>query len=142
MIFLSSLFRNTTVQFTLLPLLKKIAYYNQQTESIKFIELPYPINKISSLDITNHGLLTIATDNGVILFNPENKTSQLIDIRTPMQSSNEAISIYEDKEGELWIFPTTPGVIRFNPATGEKQYLFTPEKRGRELWQREQKHHI
>ena len=107
---------------------EKIAYYNQQTESIKFIELPYPINKISSLDITNHGLLTIATDNGVILFNPGNKTSQLIDIRTPMQSSNEAISIYEDKEGELWIFPTTPGVIRFNPSTGEKQYLFTPEK--------------
>lgn len=84
---------------------EKIAYYNQQTESIKFIEFPYPINKISSLDITNHGLLTISTDNGVILFNPENKTSQLIDIRTPMQSSNEAISIYEDKEGELWIFP-------------------------------------
>lgn len=107
---------------------EKIAYYNQQTESIKFIEFPYPINKISSLDITNHGLLTISTDNGVILFNPENKTSQLIDIRTPMQSSNEAISIYEDKEGELWIFPTTPGVIRFNPATGEKQYLFTPPK--------------
>ena len=51
-----------------------------------------------------------------------------MDIRTPMQPSNEAISIYEDKEGELWIFPTTPGVIRFNPATGEKQYLFTPEK--------------
>ena len=94
----------------------KVAYYSPQTESVKFIELPCPISKISSLDITSNGLLAITTNNGIILFNPDTNTSRSIDIRTPIQPSNEVISIYEDREGELWIFPTTPGVIRYNPV--------------------------
>ena len=107
---------------------ERLAYYNPQTESIRFIDMPYAINKINSLDIVNGRLLSITTDNGIILYNPEDNTSRIVDIRTDTQPSNEAVSIYEDRTGDIWIFPNAPGVIRYNPGSGEKQHLYTPEK--------------
>lgn len=115
-------------KFYLASASERLAYYNPQTESVKFINIPYTFDRINSLDVMNDGLLSIATDNGVILYNPEDGTSRLINIRTGAQSANEAVSIYEDQTGDMWIFPTTPGVIRYNPKNGEKQHLYTPEK--------------
>lgn len=107
---------------------EKLACYNPQTESLKFIEIPFIINKINSLDILSNGLLAIATDNGVVLYDATNNTSSIVDIRNGIQSSNEAISIYEDKQGDIWIFSTNPGITRYSPASKETQYLYTPEK--------------
>lgn len=107
----------------------KLACYDPQTESVKFIEMPYPIGRINALISISGGELALATDNGVVLYHPESGTSSLMDIRSQTQPSQEAVSIYEDKLGEIWVFSTTPGITRLNPTTKEKQHLYTPENK-------------
>lgn len=107
---------------------EKLACYDPQTESMSFFDIPQNTGKINAFEITSKGTLVIATNNGVVLFNPEDKNARTIDIRSSTQPTNEATFIYEDKAGEIWIFPNGTGIIRFNPATGEQQHLYTPEK--------------
>ncbi|MCD8260268.1 MAG: hypothetical protein LUD15_01200 [Bacteroides sp.] len=107
---------------------EKLACYNLQTESVRFIEIPYKINRINGLETLKDDLLALATDQGVILFDPQRDTFRMIDIRTEKQFSKEATLVYQDRIGKLWIFSTERGVVRFNPETGEKQHLYTPEQ--------------
>lgn len=107
---------------------EKLACYNLQTESVRSIEIPYKISRINGLEVLEEDMLALATDQGVILFDSQRDTFRMIDIRTEGQFSKEATLVYQDRIGELWIFSTERGVIRFNPETGEKQHLYTPEE--------------
>lgn len=106
---------------------EKLAIYTPQTKNIKFIEIPYDVKAINSITTIKDNLLALTTDNGIIVFNPEENTFHQIDIRTPTQHSNHALSIYEDRAGDFWIFTSGRGIVRINLETGEKQHLFTPE---------------
>jgi len=106
---------------------EKLATYIPETESIRFIEIPYPVNTVYSIQTIEKDQLALATDHGIILFNTNDNTFKHVDIRTHTQPSNHALSLYKDKEREYWVFSVTPGVIRINLETGEKQHLFTPE---------------
>lgn len=104
----------------------KLAVYDSKTEKVKFTDIPYPLQTIHALTPIGTNMLALATDNGLILFDTQEKQFSQINIQTPTQPSNTALSVYKDHTGELWIFSVTPGVIRINPATGEKQHLATP----------------
>jgi len=106
----------------------KLAVYVPETKNFRFVEIPYPVSFIHSIRTLKKDLLALTTDNGLVLYSPEENTFRQIDIRTPTQTSNYVLSVYEDREGEWWMFSKSPGVIRFNLETGEKQHLFTPEK--------------
>ena len=105
----------------------KLAVYDDQTENINFIDIPYTIHAISAISSLSNHLLVLATDNGVIFYDTEKEEMNRVDIRTATQKSNNALSIYEDKEGDLWTFTPEPGVMRINVKTREKQHLFTPK---------------
>ncbi len=105
---------------------EKLAEYVPQSQTIRFIEIPFPIKAIHSITTLKKDQLALTTDNGIVLFDPVGNTFRQVDIRTASQPSNDAISIYEDRKGECWTFSTTPGVTRINLETGEKQHLFTP----------------
>ena len=106
----------------------KLAIYDMQTEKIRFAEIPYDIQVINGIHNIGNNDLALATDKGIVIFNVEQKSFKQIDIRTVTQTSNTAYSIYKDKQGELWIFSNTPGIVRLNLNTGEKQHLATPSK--------------
>ena len=111
----------------LLSTSEKLAMYMPQSQSIRFIEIPFPVHSIHSIFTLKEGVLALTTNNGIILFDPTNHAFKQIDIRTSSQPSNEVVSLYEDKTGECWVFSTTPGITRINLETGEKQHLLTPQ---------------
>lgn len=104
----------------------KLASYNFKTRQFKFIEIPYHVSMINEVKKFDSNTLLLATDNGLIIYKIKEKEFQLIDIRTSTQPSNVVQSVYQDHYKELWIFPQTTGVIRYNPSTKEMQHLFTP----------------
>ncbi len=105
---------------------EKLAVYVPQSQSIRFIEMPFPVNLIHSIYTLKKDLLALTTDNGIVLYNPADNTFRRVDIRTATQPSNDALSLYEDRTGECWVFSNTPGVTRINLETGERQHLSTP----------------
>ena len=105
----------------------KLASYNLKTKKLKFIEIPYPVSIIYEVKLLNQDILSLATDNGLVLYKIKEKEFQVVDIRTATQPSNVVQAVYQDKQNELWIFPKATGVIRYNLSTNEKQHLFTPE---------------
>lgn len=82
-------------------------------------------------------MLALGTDNGLILYSIPQNSFQQIDIRTATQTSNFVESVYQDCQGEIWIFSKDPGIVRLNLATNEKEHLFTPKdeiiKHGRKV---------
>ena len=104
----------------------KLASYNFKSRQFKFIEIPYHVSMINEVKKFDSNTLLLATDNGLIIYKIKEKKFQLIDIRTSTQPSSVVQSVYQDHYKELWIFPKTTGVIRYNPSTEEMQHLFTP----------------
>lgn len=100
-----------------------------QTEKIRFAEIPYDIQVINGIHNIGNNDLALATDKGIVIFNVEQKSFKQIDIRTVTQTSNTAYSIYKDKQGELWIFSNTPGIVRLNLNTGESNILQLLQKK-------------
>ena len=104
----------------------KLAIYHQDKGTIKIMDIPYPITQVNTMASVRNQL-ALGTDNGIILYNPEQNTFEQIDIHTPQQSCNNVSFIYEDKLGECWAFSTSPGVTRIDISSGEKHHLATPE---------------
>ncbi len=119
------LFKEHNNKIYLVSTSEKLTLYDPQTENIKLIEIPFPLSHINALYSLGENL-ALATDNGIILYNPTNRSFRSIDIRTSTQPSNTVLSLYEDKYGEIWVYSTTPGITRINLITKEKQHLFTP----------------
>lgn len=112
----------------LISTLEKLAVYQPKNQNIQFIDIPYPVKSINSIVSMKSGQVALCTNNGLLLFNPESNKFARIDLQMPTQPSNHILSLYEDKEGEWWMFVDNYGVIRYNPATAEKQHLYTPAK--------------
>lgn len=106
----------------------KIASYKPATKDIKFIQIPHPINEINSIASISakNDSICMATDNGLLLYLPQKNQFQLFDIRTSPKLSNNVVSFYRDRTGDVWLFSEDPGVIRLNLQTGEKQVLLSP----------------
>lgn len=104
----------------------KIASYNLKNKQFKFIETPYTISAVQEAKIFNSNILSLATDNGLILYNLKENKFQIIDIRTATQPSNNVQSVYQDHYNELWIFPNTTGVVHYSPLTQQIKHLYTP----------------
>lgn len=106
----------------------KIALYNPENGNIKFQEFAYPITKIYSISSISpsNNILGLGTDNGFVTYNTEKKEFQYFNIQTPTQPSNKAHFFYQDKTGDIWIFTNSPGIIKLNLKTGDKQHFKTP----------------
>lgn len=105
----------------------KLARYDFHTKKLKFVDIPYPHDKINNVTTIGKDMLALGTDNGLILYSIPQNSFQQIDIRTATQTSNFVESVYHDCQGEIWIFSKDPGIVRLNLATNEKEHLFTPK---------------
>lgn len=105
----------------------KLARYDFHTKKLKFVDIPYPHDKINNVTTIGKDMLALGTDNGLILYSIPQNSFQQIDIRTVTQTSNFVESVYQDCQGEIWIFSKDPGIVRLNLETNEKEHLFTPK---------------
>lgn len=105
----------------------KLARYDFHTKKLKFVDIPYPHDKINNVTTIGKDMLALGTDNGLILYSIPQNSFQQIDIRTATQTSNFVESVYQDCQGEIWIFSKDPSIVRLNLATNEKEHLFTPK---------------
>lgn len=106
----------------------KIALYNPNNGKIKFQELPYPVTDIytiSSISSSNN-MIGLGTDKGFITYDTEKKDFQYFNIQTSTQPSNEVHHFYQDRQGDVWIFANTSGVIKLNLKTRDKQHFTAP----------------
>lgn len=102
----------------------KLAKYNKQTENISLIALPMPSATISAINkVGNHTLVIGTKEHGLILYNTINNSFKQIDIRTPLQTSNEIQSLYVDKHDIIWIFTAANGVTKWDNSKQELLYL-------------------
>lgn len=87
------------------------------------IPLPAGVTRINELKNTGYQLL-IATNIGVIIYNPRTFNAQVISVQNPNQPDPEVQKMYVDGKGLLWAFTKGAGVTTINPDTYEKQWLF------------------
>lgn len=105
----------------------KLARYDFHTKKLKFVDIPYPHDKINNVTAIGKDMLALGTNNGLILYSTQKNSFQQIDIRTATQPSNYVETVYQDYLGDIWIFSKDPGIIHLNLATNEKEHLFTPK---------------
>ncbi|NDW13433.1 hybrid sensor histidine kinase/response regulator [Bacteroides sp. 214] len=106
---------------------ENLAYYDEQTKSVRFIEAPFDIGRVGFLVVLKSGYIALASNKGIVLYDPKSKSFRLIDIRTATQPLSQAIALFEDSHGEIWVYSNGKGVVRVNLETNEKQHLYTPE---------------
>lgn len=105
----------------------KLARYNFQTKKLKFINIPYPHNKINNITVLGTDTLALGTDNGLMLYFTHLNSFRQVDIRTARQPSKYVEQVYQDRQGNIWVFPRHSGIIRLRLETNEKEHLFTPK---------------
>ena len=103
----------------------KLAVFDERDKLVK-IPMPEGVTRINQLKNTGYQLL-IATNLGLVIYNPRNFKTQLINVQSPSQPMAEVKKIYIDDFGMVWVFTDGMGVTLVNPKTGGKAWLFADQ---------------
>ena len=103
----------------------KLAAFDER-EKLIMIPMPKGVTRINQLKNTGYQLL-IATNLGLVIYNPRNFKTQLINVQSPSQPMAEVKNIYTDDFGMVWVFTDGMGVTLVNPKTGGKTWLFADQ---------------
>ncbi len=103
----------------------KLAMYDEQNR-LTMIPMPEGVTRINELKNTGYQLL-IATNVGLVTYNPRTFKFETINVQHPSQPMAEVTSIYTDDFGMVWAFTDGMGVTIINPKTGYKQWLFADQ---------------
>ena len=107
---------------------RRMGIYDSRTGQLIFKSTPKACRRLFSIQHLGYNRVGIGTDNGILLYHTDNGQLEHIDVRTPEHPSSEALRMFSDSHGELWIYSTERGVTRYNPATDEKQHYETPQQ--------------
>lgn len=100
----------------------RLAVYDEHNH-LSMIPLPKGVTRINELKNTGYQLL-IATNIGVIVYNPRNFKTDVISVQNPNQPSPEVRKIYVDHYNMVWAFTEGQGVTIINPKTMQQQWLY------------------
>ena len=103
----------------------KLAAFDER-EKLIMIPMPKGVTRINQLKNTGYQLL-IATNLGLVIYNPRTFKTQLINVQSPSQPMAEVQNIYTDDFGMIWVFTDGMGVTLVNPKTGGKTWLFADQ---------------
>lgn len=106
----------------------KLAQYDKQTSTPKFVEIPFRINQIHEFKDLGDDILAIGSNNGLILYDAETKTFEQINVITPTQKVNDVTHVSKVSNGEIWLFTSGKGVTRVNRERNKVEHYFTPEE--------------
>lgn len=104
----------------------KLAVYDEARSHISMVPLPAGVTRINELKNTGFQLL-IATNLGVIVYNPRTFKSEVVSVQHPNQPVAEVKKIYVDGKNMIWAFTDGMGVTYINPNTLEKKWLFADQ---------------
>ena len=90
------------------------------------VPLPKGITHINELKNTGYQLL-LATNLGIVIYNPRTFKSEIINIQSPSQPLAEVQKLYVDDYEMVWAFTKGMGVTLVNPKTNEKRWLFADQ---------------
>lgn len=103
----------------------KLAKYDLQNR-LTMIPMPEGVTRINGLKNTGYQLL-MATNLGVVIYNPRTFKFDIINVQSPSQPLAEVKKIYIDDFGMIWAFTDGIGVTLVNPKTGQTQWLFADQ---------------
>lgn len=103
----------------------KLAVFNER-DKLVMIPMPKGVTRINQLKNTGYQLL-IATNLGLVIYNPRTFKTELINVQSPSQPMAEVKNIYTDDFGMVWVFTDGMGVTLVNPKTGGKAWLFADQ---------------
>lgn len=104
----------------------KVAVFDEARNHISMIPMPPGVTRINELKNTGFQLL-IATNLGVIVYNPRTFKSEVVSVQNPNQPVAEVKKIYVDMYNQIWAFTDGMGVTIINPNTLEKKWLFADQ---------------
>ena len=103
----------------------KLAVYDEK-EHLVMIPMPAGVTRINQLKNTGYQLL-IATNIGLVVYNPRTFKTEVINVQSPGQPMAEVKNIYTDAYGMVWVFTDGMGITMVNPRTGQKAWLFADQ---------------
>ena len=103
----------------------KLAVYDEK-EHLVMIPMPAGVTRINQLKNTGYQLL-IATNIGLVVYNPRTFKTEVINVQSPSQPMAEVKNIYTDAYGMVWVFTEGMGVTMVNPRTGQKAWLYADQ---------------
>ena len=103
----------------------KLAVYDEK-EHLVMIPMPAGVTRINQLKNTGYQLL-IATNIGLVIYNPRTFKTEVINVQSPSQPMAEVKNVYTDAYGMVWVFTDGMGVTMVNPRTGQKAWLFADQ---------------
>ena len=103
----------------------KLAVYDEK-DRLVMIPMPAGVTRINQLKNTGYQLL-IATNIGLVVYNPRTFKTEVINVQSPSQPMAEVKNIYTDDYGMIWVFTDGMGVTMVNPKTGQKAWFFADQ---------------
>ncbi len=100
----------------------RLAVYDEHNH-LSMVPLPKGVTRINELKNTGYQLL-IATNIGVIVYNPRNFKTDVINVQNPNQPVSDVRKIYVDHHNMVWAFTEGQGVTLINPKTMQQQWLY------------------
>lgn len=87
----------------------KAGLFGRYDGRLEMIALPGGISKINSMRKVG-GSLVMATDRGVMFYDPRRRSSRLVSVQHPSQPSAAVTDIFIDSRRRVWAFAGGPGV--------------------------------
>ena len=103
----------------------KLAVYDEK-EHLVMIPMPAGVTRINQLKNTGYQLL-IATNIGLVIYNPRTFKTEVINVQSPSQPMAEVKNVYTDAYGMVWVFTDGMGITMVNPRTGQKAWLYADQ---------------
>lgn len=100
----------------------RLAIYDEHNH-LSMIPMPKEVTRINELKNTGYQLL-IATNTGILIYNPRTFKLATINVQNPSQPMAEVKKMYVDRENLIWAFTDGQGVTTVNAKTYEKHWLY------------------
>lgn len=100
----------------------KVAVYDEQNH-LSWIPMPAGVTRINELKNTGYQLI-IATNIGLVVYNPRTFKTDVISVQSPNQPVAEVKKAYVDSHNMVWAFTEGQGVTVINPQTMTARWLY------------------
>jgi CheY-like chemotaxis protein/ligand-binding sensor domain-containing protein len=102
----------------------QVSYYKKGVRQLQKVVIPAGIKKINAMVRLPKGLVAMATDNGIIIYNTVSGQLKVISIQSPSQPIAAVGNIFTDSRQRIWAFPDKGyGVVKVDPYTNSTSWL-------------------
>ena len=100
----------------------RVAVYDEHNH-LSMIPMPASVTRINELKNTGYQLI-IATNIGLVIYNPRTFNTDIINVQNPNQPVAEVKKAYVDSHNQVWAFTEGQGVTLIDTNTGATKWLY------------------